>query len=228
MHLGFSKHSLATKSVEELGVIKNRCEVIAIVLLIAHFAYPFSYAWEVGNYVISHRLGVYAIILGFIWFSVNTMYMFNQIEAVKNKLDPERLKRKMEEDEPPTKLTKMLNKVLYLSGGIVVVGLVWLGVSIYKDVGANPISEEARYTKVFAKLESKKCTLSGYQKKYDGMARPIFVEKNKTQGSVINHITNDVSKRTTFSSNFDKSYAVYQCADGSVEKSQYIFRVLMK
>lgn len=228
MRLGFSEHSLNTKSVDELDAIQNRFEAFTLLLILGYIVYPFSYAWEIGDFVISHKFGGYALLLGFILCLATTVRMFNQIEAVKNTLDPERLQRKLEEKKPPTKLTRVFNKFLYLWGIIIVGGLVWLGVSLYKDVGLKPISNEGPYKEVLSKLESKQCTLSGYHKKYDGMARPIFVETAKKQGSVISHITNDVSKRTPVSSNFDSRYVEYQCANGTVEKSQYVFRVLMK
>lgn len=231
MRYGFSKKTLSTHTVEELTAKKTRITLITCLIFVVQISYSsiFPYAWEIGNYVISQDFGYYALVFAFAWTALNAMFMSNQIQAIENGDDPNRLEvGTVGKKEPPTKLTKFINQGIYILGAVVVCCLIWLSISIYKDTGTSPKSEQARYTKILAKLEAKQCTLDGYHKKYNGMAKPIYVEKTKKNGYTIKHLTNDVSKRTSISSNFKGGFAVYQCANGTVEKSQYIFRVLIK
>lgn len=230
MRLGFSEAQLRKLSTDQLKSIKKRTQSLALIAFLVQISYSSfaPYAWEIGEYIISQNLGYYLLMILFVYFGSNAIIMSFQVEAIENGKDPNCTSDQGIVRKPPkTKLTKFLNQGLMILGLLVVGSLIWMGVGIYNDKGFNKNAEKNRIASVYSKLNSKQCKLDGYHKKYNSSLEPIYVQvDSKRNNYTIKHISNDVTQYVSLNSK--PYYASYNCADGSVEKSQYVFRTLLK
>lgn len=230
MRLGFSEAQLRKLSTEKLKAIKKRTQLLGLITLLIQVSYSSfaPYAWEIGEYIISQNLGYYSLMVLFVYFGSNAMAMSFQVEAIENGKDPNSTSdQRISEKPKKTKLTKFLNQGIIILGLLVVGSLIWMGIGIYNDKDFNKDAGKNRIASVYAKLNSNQCKLYGYHKKYNSSLKPIYVQVDSKHNDYrIKHINNDVTQYISLNSK--SKYASYNCADGSVEKSQYVFRTLLK